>query len=182
MAHLPNSIFMQRDTFIISGKVKRARWGNDRVQTNRNKTKWSVICISAALWCIKPVVMKQVVLCQVCEQIHVSESPFGNERFLLSLHTKMNLLYGQHKKERKMTKYYFIRLVSEIILEKIIFSREKKHKFCHLGARNSNSSSIPDCFLFFVLPTSSREQSLTWKSWKCRSMLQDIKCYHCGVS
>lgn len=66
-----------------------------------------------------------------------------------------------NKKKEKMTKYSFIRLVSEIILEKKNFSREKKHKFCHLSARDSNSSSILDCFLVFVLPTSSREQSLT---------------------
>lgn len=102
--------------------------------------------------------------------------------FIKFTHKNEPSLWAAQKKKEKMTKYYFIRLVSEIISEKINFSRDKKHKFCHLGAGNSNSSSIPDCFLFFVLPTSSREQSLTWKSWKCRSMLQDIKCYHFGVS
>lgn len=126
-------------SFIISGKVKRARWGNDRVQTDGEKT-WSVICISAALWCIKPALMKQVALCQVCEQteIRVSESRFGNERFLLSLHTKI-LLYQVSELNR-----------GNIFWKKspILSSRRQKFKF-NINTRQF-LLSVPKCTAGFL--------------------------------
>lgn len=55
---------------------------------------------------------------------------------------------GSTKKKEKMTKYYFIRLVSEIILEKIIFSRGKKTQI--LSSRCQKFKFLINTRLFFV--------------------------------
>lgn len=137
-------------SFIISGKVKRARWGNDRVQTDRNKKKMKCYLYK-----------RSSLVHKTCSDETGSTLPslwtdscfwvtvWKWKIFIKFAHKNEPFLWAVQKKKEKMTKYYFIRLVSEMISEKLIFPREKKHKFCHPGARNSNSSSIPDCFLFF---------------------------------
>lgn len=55
---------------------------------------------------------------------------------------------GSTKKKEKMTKYYFIRLVSEIILEKNHFFQRKKTQI--LSSRCQKFKFLINTRLFFV--------------------------------